>query len=51
MKATPQFNQPKMNYEDPRIDVVHFLGADIITASDSNQGEWDPQPNNVEWQW
>lgn len=35
-------------YEKPKIEMIRFVGADIITASrpgDSNQGEWDPQEN------
>ena len=36
----------KMMYEEPKIDIIQFSCADIITASglgDENQGEWDPQ--------
>lgn len=36
----------KTMYEEPRIDIVQFSCADIITTSgigDENQGEWDPQ--------
>ena len=34
----------KTKYEEPRIDLIKFSCADIITTSgDPNQGEWDPQ--------
>ena len=36
----------KTMYEKPKIDIIQFSCADIITTSgnfDNNQGEWDPQ--------
>ena len=41
-----QFINPKTNYEVPKIDIIQFSCADIITTSgngDENQGEWDTQ--------
>lgn len=37
---------PQTMYEEPKIDIIQFSCADIITTSgnlDDNQGEWDPQ--------
>ncbi|MBR4873187.1 MAG: hypothetical protein IKV00_05050 [Clostridia bacterium] len=40
------FPKSKSKYVSPRIDVIRFSAADIITNSptggDPNQGEWDP---------
>ena len=34
----------KAMYEEPKINIIQFSCADIITTSgDPNQGEWDPQ--------
>ena len=34
----------KTMYEEPRMDIIQFSCADIITTSgDPDQGEWDPQ--------
>ena len=39
-----QYNVPQTMYEEPKIDIIQFSSADIITTSgDPNQGEWDPQ--------
>ena len=39
-----QYNVPKAMYEEPKINIIQFSCADIITTSgDPNQGEWDPQ--------
>ena len=41
-----QYIVPKTMYEAPRLDIIQFSCADIITTSgnlDDNQGEWDPQ--------
>lgn len=38
----------KSVYQKPKIEMIRFSGADIITASrpgDANQGEWDLQEN------
>lgn len=43
MNQTKQFTRTKNNYEAPKTDTVSFLSADVITSSDENQGEWDPQ--------
>lgn len=42
------FQKGKTKYVSPKIDVIRFSSADIITVSggDANQGEWDPQPVN-----
>lgn len=43
------FPKDKAKYVSPKIDVIRFSPADIITASgigDKNQGEWDPQTVN-----
>ena len=52
MKQTKshQYIVPKTMYDAPRIDIIRFSCADIITTSgsgDKNQGEWDPQESNM----
>ena len=37
----------KTMYEEPKMDIIQFFCADIITTSgDPDQGEWDPQGIN-----
>ena len=44
MKSISQKDRSK--YVSPEVDVIRFSASDIITNSDSNQGEWDPQTVN-----
>ena len=50
------FQKEKSQYVSPKIEIIRFSCADIITMSggDSNQGEWDPQPakksGTVRWE-
>ena len=43
MKNTLRHTSSKGNYDVPKIKIIRFASADIITASDENQGEWDEQ--------
>ncbi len=45
MKELKQLITPKARYEEPKIDVILFSCANVLTASeveDQNTGEWDP---------
>ncbi len=38
-KNLNEASQAKLTYEEPKIDIIYFSSADILTSS--NEGEWD----------
>ena len=40
-------NTAKKTYEEPKIEIVLF-STDVISTSDPNEGEWDPQGVNLD---
>ena len=43
MKEFKQLINAKEQYESPKLDVILFAYADVLTVSgDEDEGEWDP---------